>query len=63
VAGVRREQQTRITITMAIAVLAMGGLLASLASSMLHSTVIGILGACCVVSSLLAVHLFTRRTP
>jgi hypothetical protein len=62
VGGGRREQQTRITITMALAVLGMGGLLASLASTMLHSTVIGILGACCVVGSLLAVLLFTRRT-
>jgi hypothetical protein len=60
--SLRREQQTRITITLAIAVLAMGGLLASLASTMFHSTVIGIVGACCAVSSLLAVHLFTRRT-
>jgi hypothetical protein len=62
VAGGRREQQTRATITMAIAVLGMGGLLASLASTMLHGTVVGILGACCVVGSLIAVHLFAGRT-
>jgi hypothetical protein len=30
---------------------------------MVHSTVIGIVGACCVAGSLLAVHLFAGRTP
>ncbi len=45
-----------------IAVLAVGRVLAALASTMLHNNVIGIVGACCSVASLLAVHLFARRS-
>lgn len=37
--------------------LAVGRVLAALASTMLHNNVIGIVGACCSVASLLAVHL------
>ncbi len=59
-ASVRRRQRTKITV--AIAVLAVGRVLAALASTMLHNNVIGIVGACCSVASLLAVHLFVRRS-
>lgn len=51
----------RAFVTAAIAMLAVGSVLAALASTMLHNNVIGIVGGCCSVVSLLAVHMFTGR--
>ena len=58
--SVRRRQ--RYTITAAIVALAVGSVLAAVASTVLHNTAIGVVGACGSVASVLAVHLSARRT-